>query len=181
MNKNQSYEILLNLIKAKHSEIVSTSSQLLLTMGDQDLGAKRNLANSLMVKITSLLPFMQNKDVPAWSHQAIKDIKEFTSGQMQPNDFLLRFLPLKSDIDKHQWDSNYSDGDHINFDVIYEHYRKESRLHDLFEQIIKSLEQIRDSGEVNSKAMIDSLTKIITTLRNSQDGSFLRFMALGYF
>lgn len=82
-------------------------------------------------------------------------------------------MPLKSDIDKHQWDSNYSDGDHIDFDVIYEHYRKESRLHDLFEQIIKSLEQIRDSGEVDSKAMMDSLTKIITTLRNSQDGSFL--------
>ena len=58
------------------------------------------------------------------------------------------------------------------FDEIFERYRSQSKLPELFDAIIEVLKKIRDSDAVDSKSMLDALNKIIATLRINIKGSY---------
>lgn len=173
MNEKQAYEILLKVVNNHHAAIVSSSEKLLKAMGEENLGHKRTLAADLLSKTYAILPFLHEDDVPDWSTKVVEYVTEFTAGRIAAGDFLVKFIPLKTDIENQKWDFKNVGGNYFNFEAIFENYRKSSRLPQLFDEIIKTLEQIRDSGEIDSKAMLNSLTKIIATLKNSKGDSYL--------
>lgn len=58
------------------------------------------------------------------------------------------------------------------FDAIFQHYKSQSRLAELFDEIIKILEEIQASGEIDSVAMMNALGKVIATLKKNKNGSY---------
>ena len=60
----------------------------------------------------------------------------------------------------------------FDFDSIFEHYKSESRLPELFDDIIRILEEIQSSGEVDSLTMMTALGKVLATLKQNKDGSY---------
>lgn len=82
------------------------------------------------------------------------------------------FLPLKVALDEHVWSFEQNPEASFDFDSIFEHYKKESRLPQLFDEIVELLEEIQNSGEVDSLMMLRALGKVIATIKRSKDGSY---------
>lgn len=60
----------------------------------------------------------------------------------------------------------------VDFDMIYQKCRAESRLSDLFDETISLLKQLVESKQIDSIRLIDELTRVIDTLRAARRGTY---------
>jgi hypothetical protein len=85
---------------------------------------------------------------------------------------------LKPSIEAHKWFTNQSTvHTSFDFDEIYERYRIESKLPELFSILIDLLEQMIDSGEIDSIKVATSLKQLISLLKQNKSGSYFSTMA----
>lgn len=96
----------------------------------------------------------------------------FVNGPLTPPDFLENFISWKPQCDNHRWVFEEDDETAFDFDAIYERFKKESRLPELFDQVVRTLEEIHASGEVDSVTMLRALGKVISTIKKCKDGSY---------
>jgi hypothetical protein len=60
----------------------------------------------------------------------------------------------------------------VDFDAVYTRYYGASRVPELFEELLAKIEQIIDSGEIDSLRVIRSLEKLVATIRRNIRGSY---------
>jgi hypothetical protein len=99
-------------------------------------------------------------------------LTNFTSGKWTAPDFLVHFVKAKGQSEAHHWEFGQVSEAAFDFDSIFEHFKKESRLPEFFDQIIRLLEEIEASGEVDSVSMLRALGKVIATIKKCKDGSY---------
>jgi len=58
------------------------------------------------------------------------------------------------------------------FDQLFEKFRSESKLPVLFDSLIEILEKIGESNEIDSRKIVDSLNKLIATVKKNKNGSY---------
>jgi len=172
MAANESFHIFLRLIQEKHQQFASTSDTLLRSLVGENPDEKRAAANSALQAATDLRGLLAKKDVPKWLNDAINSLKNFVDGLWSTFDLLSNYIPIKSAIENHDWTFDVSDEAAFDFDSIFENFKKDSRLPELFDSIVKILEDIEASGDVDSVTMLRSLGKVIATIKRSRDGSY---------
>jgi len=120
----------------------------------------------------SLALLLAPTDVPSWLRDITNQTLLFSSGSWDTFSLISNLIPSKAQLSNHQW---AFDGaiDGYDFDALFNHYRRESRLPELLLETIRTLEQIRDSGEIDSLTMLNALGRIIATLKRGNDGSYL--------
>ena len=172
MATNESFHIFLRLIKEKHQLLVAASDLLLRSLVGEDPGNKKKVANAALRAANDLRGLLSKKDVPSWLNNAINFLTAFINDQSSTFDLLSNYIPTKSAIESHNWTFQANDEAAFDFDSIFEHFKKDSRLPELFDSIVKILEDIQESGDVDSVTMLRSLGKVIVTIKRSRDGSY---------
>ncbi len=172
MTANDSLQLFLRLIKQKHQSLRETADSLLRVLAGEDLNAKKNAANSMLQAANDLKAVLSNSDIPPWLLDTINQLPVFIDGRWNSYDLLSNLIPQKAALDSHHWVFDEGAEVAFDFDSIFEHFRKESRLPELFEEIIRLLEQIQGSGSVDSVTMLRALGKVISTIKRSKDGSY---------
>jgi len=76
-------------------------------------------------------------------------------------------------LNKHKWrlvDMDATTG--FDFDSVYNKYKAENRIPELFEEIISALNDIIVSEEIDSVNALEELRRILATLQNAKNGSY---------
>lgn len=176
MNDNQSVEFFIRFLREKHQTFVSSITELFATLVGENKDSKKLAVEKAKEAAILLKSNLSDTDIPGWLHQAIKSLEWYlrninTSGAN--NNLLTRLISIQTEMNSHQWkfESN------INllafdFDSIYEKCKKESKLDELFENIISLLQKIIDSGEIDSIKTMAVLEKLIATLKKHEKASY---------
>lgn len=172
MSQNESLNLYIRLVREKHNAMKQQADFLFKTMARDNLDSKKAQASGAKERASELRALLSSKDVPGWLDHAITTLAQFSNGAMPPEDFLANMAAWKADLDRHAWVFDSTTSTVFDFDAIYERYRSESRLPELFDSVVRILEEIQASGEVNSVMMINALSKVIATIKQCKNGSY---------
>ncbi len=172
MTNNETQAFILRLVRQKHGELRQATASLLKEMAGDNMDRKKALASQVQRQAQDLRNVLSDKDVPPWLSTAIAYLPTFADGRMSPPDFLDSLIAWKPQCDNHRWVFEEEDESAFDFDAIYERFKGESRLPELFDQVVRTLEEIHASGEVDSVTMLRALGKVISTIKKCKDGSY---------
>lgn len=172
MSANDSLQFFLRLVKQKHHSLTEAANNLLRALAGDDPNAKKKAAEAMLQSATDLRAILSNSDVPSWLSETINQLAIFIEGRWSSFDLLRHFIPQKTALEGHRWIFDESSEIPFDFDSIFEHFKKESRLPDLFDEIVRLLEDIQNSGAVDSLTMLRALGKVISTIKRCKDGSY---------
>lgn len=172
MTTNDSLQFFLRLIKQKHELLRERGDSLLRALAGEDPSTKKSAAGAMLQAANDLRAVLSNGDIPPWLSVALIQLPHFLEGRCNSFDLLNNFIPLKSSLEKHRWVFDESAEIPFDFDSIFDHFKKESRLPELFDEIVRLLEEIQGSGAVDSLTMLRALGKVISTFKRCKDGSY---------
>lgn len=132
MTANDSFQLFLRLIKQKHQVLKETANSLLRVLAGEDPNAKKNAASSMLQAANDLRAVLSNSDIPPWLSDAINQLPAFVDGRWNSYDLLSNFIPQKAALDTHRWVFEENAEAAFDFDSIFEHFKNESRLPELF-------------------------------------------------
>lgn len=80
----------------------------------------------------------------------------------------------------HAWSfKNDSTEANYSFDELYERFKKDSKLSDLFDSLVETLEKMIASGEIDSISALKSLEQLISVIKQNKSGSYFSVMGAG--
>jgi hypothetical protein len=135
----------------------------------EDAGSKRKVAAQVRQIAAELRTSLPDSDAPAWLNTLIRYLDKYIRSEWNASDFITHFLKIKLELDNHVWVVNE---DSLDFDSIFTQYKQESRLPELFDEIVKILSEIQASGAVDSSYILRTLEKVISTIKKSKEGSY---------
>jgi hypothetical protein len=172
MTSSESVAFFMRFITEKHKQVISSIDQLVDSLVSDTPEEKLNKAKSLLNKSKDLSSSISQQDCPTWLPSLIERLELFISGGHKATHLIKHLMTSNSEIKNFRWVFENKSEAAFDFDSIFEHYKSQSRLPELFDQIIKILEEIRESGEIDSASMMHGLEKVIATLKKSKKGSY---------
>lgn len=177
MNQNASVQFVMRFVKERHQYLINSLDALVKIIVSEDLDGKKKHAQVAFQKARDLQSAISQQDRPNWLPTLMTNLNAFVEGQWTQH-HLIQYLFSNLEIVKsHVWSFEAPPEVSFDFDSIYEHYKSESRLPELFDEIIRILEEIKDSGEIDSLTMISALGKVIANLKAGKSGSYLSLNA----
>ncbi len=186
MDQNVSATLLLNLVNEKYKVIKSRLPSLLKTLSENSQKAKLEESKQLYESAMDLANVLAASDRPNWLNEIMVCTSEFTSQNKDPNSIvsgsswrlLQRLMKIYQPALSHKWDfSNQKGAHHYDFDSIYQKYRDESAIEELFDSLIETLEKMVTSGEIDSITAINSLRELMEILEKNKSSSYFSTMA----
>lgn len=162
----------MRFVTEKHHELISSLDQLVKELVGENLDAKKKRASFSSQKAGDLKASISQQDCPSWLIQLAKALEYFNQGHWKQADLIAYLIKNIEIVREYKWAFDIPAESAFDFDSIFEHYKSQSRLPELFEEIIRILEEIQGSGEVDSVAMMAALGKVIATLKKSKNGSY---------
>jgi hypothetical protein len=150
--------------------------KLVLQMVDNDIPAKVDACKKAHTALVDLQNMLSEPDRPAWLSalsQGLSGVIANPADQGSVRNMincLVSNIPL---IKAQKWDFTAdAGGEPVNFDDVYRKYYDQSRIPELFEEMIAKLQEIVDSDEVDSVRALRSLEKLIATIKKNIKGSY---------
>lgn len=172
MGLNASAQFHMRFVTEKHRELTESLDELVSALVGEKLETKKARANASLQKANDLKSSISRQDCPAWLTSLITGLGYFVGGNWQQVRLIEHLFVNIGLVRDHKWSFEDLSESAFDFDSIFDHYKSQSRLPELFEEIVRILEEIRNSGEVDSVAMMAALSKVISTLRKNKDGSY---------
>lgn len=172
MATNESVQFFLRFVKERQTELLKSLEELVHALVGEDPKMKKSCAHLSLLRATDLKNALSQQDIPDWLQPLIQVLTKFENGSNTTQTLIDFIRKNERSIKSHQWKVNDNIEQAFDFDSIFEHYKSNSRLPELFDQIIQLLEEIEASGEIDSISMLNALTKVIATLKKNKDGSF---------
>jgi hypothetical protein len=134
---------------------------------------RQNAAGKLQRAAIDLTDYLHEADRPEWLKQILKSVNRYLKsfGPESAAELIRTLMEYKTSIK--QIIPSDIDADFLNFDNIFRKYRDECRLPELFDNLIAAINQIIESGEVDSVDVLNALQRCVDILRANRDGSFL--------
>jgi len=173
MAQSKKVDFFMRSIKESHDKMVNSLNTLSNALVSGDIGDKRNAAQASLESVMTLMSFMSKNDRPSWLTTLHAQLTTFSAGVTNNNSgVLVRFFFTRYiEIRDHQWVIEEEDDLALDFDSLFEKYKAEQKLPELFDDIIKALEDIYSSGAISGRAMSDELERVIATIKLSKNGS----------
>jgi len=142
-------------------------------------------AQTAFAAVDRIFQLLHSNDHPAWLPLLHRDLN-FAKNHSQDNNGVVAVLRIASELYpqllNHQWNVGTSESaSGFDFDAIYEKYRAECRISDLFDELIKNLKEIVASDAIDSVTALRELNKVIATLHSARKGSYFATRGAWYF
>jgi len=162
----------MRFVTEKHQELIKALDNLVQSLVSEDLNSKKALAQIAFQKANDLKSAVSSQDCPSWLPSLIDGLNYFNTGEWAQGNLIDHIIRNITPIKGHAWIFEDQSKTAFDFDSIFEHYKSESKLPELFDEIIRILEEIEACGEIDSLAMISALDKVISTIKKNKDGSY---------
>ncbi|MAT91033.1 MAG: hypothetical protein CME59_00365 [Halioglobus sp.] len=174
MANTDSYNAFLRNVQEKHELVRSAYTHLFETIANGNLDEKLKASTKLREACLTLAKSIAEPDHPEWLRNCIAITGAYNANHEDPrhNVKLLNKLMHQSHaLRNHTWEMTDQDRrDDLNLDKIYQQYRDQSRLPELFKALIEMLEAILASGEIDSIAARQSIEELLGFVRANQHG-----------
>jgi hypothetical protein len=168
-------DLFMKVLKERHASLKASVKVLLEALVTENADQKNKTARTVVELTTKLQDLLPGSEVPRWLETLSYSVANYAGGQKSAAALLLELVDAYREMIAHKWVLDDTADSALDFDSIFELYRNESRLPELFDNIIEILEGIKDSGQVDSVSMIDALTKVILAIKKGKSGSCLAF------
>lgn len=176
MSKNESVEFFLRFLRERFGAFKNALTEFLETLSLHDPKQKVVAANAVLTALDDLKRAMSNKDHPSWINPLENKIVWYTKSSSLADaglQVIQTILSLYPDVESQSWDfADSSSNTAINFAEIYSEYYRESRVPELFDELVGHLEEIIESGEIDSLTTIKALEKLVATIKKNARGDY---------
>lgn len=154
--------------------------KLLKALAGSDGPQKVAASSKALEAATDLRRTLSANDQPPWLGPFIEALTNHGAGL--PHDghsyqlmrtVAIQFLPIQS----HTWSFAETDSTAFDFDRLYEQFREQSRVPELFDELIAVLQQILSCPDIDSVKVVKALEKLIETLKRNRKGSYFSVVA----
>jgi len=163
---------LVKLLKDHQAELSKSADSLLSEVAGEDLNQKRTSANALLAILRQVRKLAPASRIPSWLTELEKGLDEFLKAGINSSQLVRILFGVIPSIKEHDWVLDDTKPRGFDFEEIFKECKENSRIPELFDLIVELLEQIRDSGELDSKSMSDALSKVIATLQVGKKASY---------
>ncbi len=177
MAKNESVDFFLRFLQERFQAFRTKLTDFLKTLSLENRDHKVRLANEVLASLDDLKRAMAANDHPDWVNPLESKLRWYIRHHQAQDDcgltVLSTVMELYPRIAAQEWrfgDASPSAG--IDFNSIYQEYYRTSRVPDLFDELVGQLEQIINSGEIDSNKTIKALEKLIATIRKNARGDY---------
>lgn len=174
------------VLREKHEQFKSGLLSLLDAISNNEQ-ANKLMANKHLQKVgDELASILAQSDRPDWLIRINEATRVFA--KRSPDkvtitagasfNLLKELVSLYPAVMNQEW--VFEDGDQMpayNFDDVFARAKRNSRLSELFDTMISSLEALLSTGAIDSLKAIEALKKLITTLSQNKDGSYFSTIA----
>ena len=177
MAKNPSVELYLRTLE-QHMTDFKQSLEALIAIVSQDGPAKKQSAcNELLRRLDVIKKCLTPPDYPKWLVPLEKELNVYSNSYEQPNAgprLLKAIIQHYRSIGEHRWVFEKSEeSESPNFDEEYKKAYEESRAHEAFETLLKILQNMVDSGYIDSLEALNALNRLIKTIKTNMMGSYI--------
>lgn len=177
MATNESVEFFLRFLDERFRAFRATLNELLAKLSEGDSKAKVAACNNTIQALDDLKRAMSDGDRPAWINPLNDKLRWYANHSSHDKagfQLLSAVLNANPHIETQTWAFASSEtGSSIDFDAVYQQYYDGSRIPSLFDEILGLLQQIVDSGEIDSLSVINALEQLISTIRKNLHGTYL--------
>jgi len=177
MPKNESVDFFLRFLNERFQAFRAALSSFLHTLALEDRAKKLDTAQAVLAALDDLKRAMSSNDHPNWIAPLEQKLNWYCKRAPSQADAGLQVintvLKLNSNIESQKW--NFADSaanSAIDFAAIYQEYYRSSRVPELFDELVTQLEQIIESGEIDSLTTVKALEKLIATIRKNARGDY---------
>ena len=181
MTENESVKFFLRLVQEKHELLKTHLNELFQAFSSESHEEIVSANNSLHEACKDLSRVLSASDRPQWLQQLINETglysqKHNTSGH---NFRLLNtIVAQRQSALSHTWSFEGSSVEaDYNFDSLYEKFKSDSKLPNLFDSMVSTLDKMITSGEIDSLTALRSLEQLISIIKQNKEGSYFSVMA----
>jgi hypothetical protein len=165
MAKNESVEFFLRFLRERFNAFRQALTLFLQMLALDDRTKKVETAKAVVARLDDLKRAMSTKDHPGWIATLEQKLQWYVKAvAAQPEaglQVIQTILSVNSEIEKQTWDFAGSSANvAIDFAAIYQEYYRESRVPELFDELVKHLQAIK------------ALEKLIVTIKRNARGDF---------
>lgn len=177
MQKNDSVEFFLRFLRERYNAFRQALTDFLQTLALNDREKKINTAKLVLASLGDLKRSMSTRDQPLWISTLEQKLHWYINAEPRHIDAGLQvfqtILAVNSEIENQSWDFADSEANiAIDFAAIYQQYYRDSRVPELFEELVTQLQEIVDSCEIDSLQAIKALEKLVVTIKKNYRGDF---------
>ena len=177
MPKNESVEFFLRFLRERFDAFRKALSGFLQALALDDRPKKLEHAKAVRAALDDLRRALSERDHPPWLGQLDAAISSYVTNIASTPKAGLQLLNTIMDlyprIESQQWDfADSSSNAAVDFTAVYTEFYRESRVPELFDELVEELNRIVDSGEVDSLQAIKSLERLIATIKRNARGDF---------
>ncbi len=169
-------DFLISTVSTKHNEAVTAVENFVRIHYANAVTAAKDAA---LVKAISAMQDLQSvvhhNFRPPWLQATLSQLKRFQENPKAEHGIQAAFsvatvsLPAMKD---HQW-AFVDEQSGFDFDQIYEEAKATNQIPELFDEIVKWLKEIVESGEIDSVKLLNELKSIIATVKKARNGSYI--------
>lgn len=182
MKPEQYFEQSLREKYAVAKKATNTCIQTFLT--NQSEPNKKQRTEEAYSAVRSLHDLLPDKHRPTWLlqlHNHLNTVRQSPFGSSALPAATAIATQLFPQMLNHDWRFADTDQSGFDFDQIFEAFREQNRIPELFDEIIGWLQQIVDSGEIDSIRAINELNNMIATLMAARQGSYFATRGTWFF
>jgi hypothetical protein len=182
---DKSLQVYFNKINETKTNLNTKIKLVLDILTGENLSDKKNAIKNIQKQAQDLSSFFTDNDLPDWLRELINITNKYIRTTVNN---LKTHLPYIRDLEKiskiisqYSFNKAYEDTEGINFDFLFERYKKDQKLDELFIELIKILKKIISSEEIDNDNLLKELKKTISTIEKNKDGSYISIKFLWSF
>lgn len=172
MPSDASYGVFIRLLQEKYNRLRGAVDDLFYQLTAEDRTRKLDAVKRVQTMLAEFRATLAQRDVPVWLQDLDHSINVYLSGHTHDNAAatllrsLTRLLPAINSVDELP---NESGGARpaVDFVAVYADLFQRSHIPALFDELIKQIEAIATSGEIDSIKVVRRLESLIATIRKN--------------
>lgn len=180
MPTDKTYEAFLRSLEERFVRFKKDIEALLLALVGLDAVKKAVTCATALHSAQELKGSVSSSDVPPWLNAVIGALDQHGKKlQIEGNCYHLnkalaiQYLLIRD----HKWSFADASEKGFSFDKLFEQYRGESRIPELFDELIAQLNKIASMPDIDSKLIDSALKKLIETLKLNRNGTYFATIA----
>lgn len=149
-----------------------------------DTKRKVQLANAALQSLDALELALPKNHIPSWMPGLRKGLRKYVSRDGHGEDarpLLTSVLAQHRAIVSQDWALDPKEDISLDFDSLFQKCYEESRVPELLESLLASLEQVITTGEVDSRRVLRALERAVSIIRRNMRGAYLSTQGGWYF
>jgi len=179
---NESIRQFVRLLEERQEELKSKLNVFVSIMVEEDKDKKRGAAEDVLSACHTLKNNLSKEDIPPWLNIIISAFTNYLhnfDNAASARNLMLEVIPIYNEISHNKWKFNESlNSKAFDFDAVYRKCKDDSNLDKLFEELVKLVNEILVSGEIDSLKVQNMLESLIATLKNHNTASHFSIQSM---